>query len=53
MLWEATPARETADKLATLGVTSVVFAPCGNRLEDDYLQVMMSNLQRLEQIFPQ
>jgi zinc transport system substrate-binding protein len=52
MLWEAEPHRETAEKLAAIGVTSIVFEPCGNRPEKDYLQVMADNIQRLTTIFP-
>lgn len=53
MLWEAAPRRETAEKLAAVGVTSIVFETCGNRPADGYLQVMSDNIQRLLTIFPE
>jgi len=53
MLWEAPPRRETADKLAAAGVTSIVFETCGNRPARDYLQAMRENIHRLAAIFPE
>lgn len=53
MLWEATPRRETAEKLASLGVTSIVFETCGNRPVGSYFQAMANNIQRLSTIFPE
>ena len=50
MLWESAPAKEIVDKLATLGLTCVVFSPCETPPEppeDDYLKVMHANLDRL------
>lgn len=49
MIWEAEPLPAVTERLEELGVSSVVFAPCSNRMEeDDFLQVMQSNLDRLE-----
>jgi zinc transport system substrate-binding protein len=52
MLWEGEPLPETATRLRELGLTSVVFDPCGNRpTEGDYLTVMQSNAAGLERVF--
>jgi zinc transport system substrate-binding protein len=49
MLWEAEPLEETAQRLRSLGIESVVFAPGGNRTEGaDFLQLQRANLERLE-----
>ena len=51
MLWEGEPLPETAAKLEGIGVTSVVFNPCGNRPEQgDFLSVMKNNLTNLERL---
>ncbi|MDP6466660.1 MAG: metal ABC transporter substrate-binding protein, partial [Pirellulaceae bacterium] len=52
MLWEAAPRPETAERLAAIGVTCIVFEPCGNQPAEDYFQVMTDNIQRLMTIFP-
>jgi zinc transport system substrate-binding protein len=52
MLWEGKPLPGTADRLQELGVSSVVFDPCGNRPEEgDYREVMRRNVQELGKIF--
>lgn len=52
MLWEHEPMGETAARLGTLGVSSLVFNPCGNRPDDgDFLGVMQRNIHNLEQAF--
>lgn len=52
MLWEADPLPESVDELEALGVSSVVFQPCGNRpAEGDYLFVMRANLHALQDVF--
>ena len=49
MLWEAEPAADTVARLARLGITSIVFAVCGNRPKaGDYLQAMDANLNRMQ-----
>ena len=51
MLWEGEPLEATVAGLNELGVSSVVFDPCGNRPEaGDYLSVMETNADALEAI---
>jgi len=52
MLWEAPPQKEIAEKLAAIGVASIVFKPCGNRPTKSYLEVMTDNIEQLATIFP-
>jgi zinc transport system substrate-binding protein len=48
MLWEAEPLKETARRLRSLGIESVVFAPGGNRTGGaDFLQLQRANVERL------
>ena len=48
MLWEGEPLRASVERLAALGVRSVVFDPCGNRPEEgDFLSVMRENAAQL------
>ena len=50
MIWEAEPAAGVVTRLEELGVRSLVFAPCANRVEDDdFLSVMRANVARLEE----
>jgi zinc transport system substrate-binding protein len=53
MVWEGEPLPETRDRLMSMGVGSVVFDPCGNRLEDqgDFLAVMKQNTENLRAVF--
>lgn len=52
MLWEGDPLPESVDRLAALGVRSLVFDPCGNTPEQgDFLSVMQQNVARLQQAF--
>ena len=52
MLWEAEPASESVERLRSLGVESIVFAPCGNRPgAGDFLSVMLKNAASLEDVF--
>jgi len=49
MLWEGEPLPEVVERLAALGVRSVVFDPCGKRPEEgDFLGVMRNNAARLD-----
>jgi len=49
MLWEDEPLPEAAAKLEGVGLSSVVFNPCGNRPQQgDFLSVMKNNLTNLE-----
>jgi zinc transport system substrate-binding protein len=53
MIWEQEPLAETADRLAGLGVRSVVFDPCANRpINGDLLSVMDGNAANLALIHP-
>ena len=48
MLWEAQPLAETAARLETLGVGSVIFRPAAGRPEgQDFLEVMRQNIRDL------
>jgi zinc transport system substrate-binding protein len=52
MLWEGQPLPETATRLRTLGVESVVFDPCANRPEKgDFLTVMGENTNSMERVY--
>jgi zinc transport system substrate-binding protein len=49
MIWEGEPLEGTVAKLAELGISSIVFNPCGNRPDQgDYLRVMAANAVALE-----
>ena len=51
MLWESEPLEATQQRLASLGVSSVVFSPCANVPDDgDFLTVMRRNLEALKQV---
>jgi zinc transport system substrate-binding protein len=48
MIWEAEPSPAITERLAKLGVRSVVFNPCGNRpATGDFLSVMRTNVENL------
>jgi zinc transport system substrate-binding protein len=48
MIWEGEPLPESLQRLAEMGVKSVVFDPCGNVPEDgDFLTVMRKNIERM------
>jgi zinc transport system substrate-binding protein len=48
MIWEGQPSSEVVDRLADLGIESVVYDPCGNRPgSGDWLSVMRRNLSAL------
>ena len=52
MIWEGEPMKESAERLATIGVASLVFDPCGNKPDQgDFLSVMRNNVENLEPIF--
>jgi len=49
MIWEEDPSEVNIATVATLGLKSVVFAPCANRpAEGDWMAVMKANVERLE-----
>jgi len=48
VVWEASPRRETAQRLEALGLRSIVYAPAGGRPEaGDWLAVMRENAAQL------
>ena len=52
MIWEGEPLGSTADKLAELGLSSIVFDPCANTpREGDYLAFQRKNLAALANIY--
>lgn len=52
MLWEDVPLDETAERLASIGIKSLVFNPCEQAPTDgDFLTVMKQNIKNLEQAF--
>jgi zinc transport system substrate-binding protein len=51
LIWEAAPQAETARRLETLGLRSVVYAPGGSRPADgDWLDLMRANAARLGEL---
>ena len=53
MIWEGEPAKASVEKLTALGVTSLVFDPCGNTPADgDFMAVMKTNIGTMERAFP-
>jgi zinc transport system substrate-binding protein len=55
MIWERQPDPQSIEKLKSIGITSFVFDPCGNRPPDktDWLAVMRENVERLAVEFSQ
>lgn len=52
MLWENNPNAEITDRLNEIGMTIIVFNPCGNKPEiGDFMSVMTENLRQLETAF--
>jgi len=52
MIWEGKPMKESAEKLKTIGVDSLVFDPCGNIPDQrDFLSVMRQNVENLKPVF--
>jgi zinc transport system substrate-binding protein len=52
MLWEDEPLSECSKQLEEIGIRSIIFNPCGNKLEQgDYMTVMNSNINNLKAIF--
>ncbi|WP_373409265.1 metal ABC transporter substrate-binding protein [Yoonia sp.] len=50
-IWEAEPATASRERMATLGLTDVVFPPLANRpAEGDFLTLMETSLQQLEAV---
>ena len=54
MIWEGEPLPEVAQKLASLGIQSVVFDPCpGKPDQGDFLSIMKTNMAALQTVFGQ
>jgi len=52
MIWEKTPALQTADKLKKQGIQSIEINPCANApSEGDFMSVMDKNIRKLSEIF--
>lgn len=52
MIWEGEPLPESVERLAKMGIRSIVFNPCGNRPDQgDFMTVMESNVENLKLIF--
>ena len=48
MIWEDEPLQASIDRLAKMGIGSLVFSPCFNRPEkEDFLAVMKQNIENL------
>ena len=53
MIWEGEPSKDSVEKLAGLGLQSVVFDPCGNvPASGDFMSVMKANVEAMEKAFP-
>jgi zinc transport system substrate-binding protein len=53
MIWEGEPSKDSVEKLAALGLQSVVFDPCGNvPASGDFITVMKANVEAMEKSFP-
>ncbi len=53
MVWEGEPLAPVRARLEELGVTSIVFDPCGNAPESgDFVSAMGANVERLEATWP-
>lgn len=52
MLWEDAPLKQSAEGLRSVGIQSIIFAPCGNvPAEGDFMDVMRRNVENLEKAF--
>jgi zinc transport system substrate-binding protein len=52
MIWEDEPLPESVERLAKMGIRSIVFNPCGNRPDEgDFMSVMESNVENIKLIF--
>ena len=53
MIWEGEPSKDNVEKLAGLGLQSVVFDPCANvPASGDFMSVMKANVEAMEKAFP-
>lgn len=52
MIWEGEPSKDSVEKLAAIGLQSVVFNPCANVPESgDFMSVMKANVEAMEKAF--
>lgn len=52
MIWENAPLQASVNRLADLGIRSLVFSPCFNRPEkEDFLAVMKQNIENLRTVY--
>jgi hypothetical protein len=52
MVWEGQPIRAAIEKLNEMGISSVVFNPCGNMPKDgDFMSIMQQNVSNLGAVF--
>jgi zinc transport system substrate-binding protein len=52
MIWEGAPFQESVKKLESIGMNSIIFAPCGNvPAEGDFMDVMRRNVQHFKEVF--
>jgi zinc transport system substrate-binding protein len=52
MIWEDEPLQASIDRLAEMGIRSLVFSPCFNRPEkEDFLAVMKQNIKNLRAVY--
>ena len=52
MIWEDEPTNAASEKLAAIGIKSVVYKPAGNRpAEGDFLNAMRENIEQLKLAF--
>lgn len=52
MIWEGEPSSDIKEKLADLGIQSIVFNPCGSAPEKgDFISVMKQNISALKDVF--
>ncbi|WP_395744956.1 metal ABC transporter substrate-binding protein [Prosthecobacter sp.] len=52
MIWEGQPSKDSVEKLAALGLQSVVFDPCANVPDSgDFMSVMKANVEAMEKAF--
>ncbi len=52
MIWEAEVLKKSLEILASIGVRSIVFDPCGNVPEKgDFLSVMRGNIENMKGVF--
>jgi len=52
MIWEGEPIKESVNKLKSVGISSLVFDPCGNVPDQgDFISVMLQNIENLKVVF--